>query len=178
MANNLKDIPVGLDAVIHKTQIILYDELSLLWGVNLEGYPRCYVINRDGRNTIEHYISDKEYLSLIHAERNKFFFTAENDFEKKRVNNFEFETDIELYFVVNVAEIKPTILHRGDEEIRNDVLNVLQSIPDVLATSVVINVDRVFNGFEHREMYDMQPYHAFKIVLNVPKFVINQKYCS
>lgn len=179
MANNLKTTPIGLDAVIHKAQNILYNDLNALWGIELEGYPRCYVINRDNNITIEHYVSDFEYLSLISAEYNKFFFTAESDIERKReTNTIQFETTIELYFIVDVSVIKPSILHRGDEEIRNDVMNVLRRIPDVYIDSIVTNIERVFQGFNFREMQDMHPYHAFKIVLNVPSFLINQKVCE
>lgn len=179
MANNVKINPIGLDAVIHRVQSTLYTKLTALWaGVPLDGYPRCYIINRDGKRTIEHFVKDKEYKSLIHAEGNKFFFTSEGDVERVRemvLTNLV--TEIDLYFIVDVPKIKTGLIHRGDEEIRNDVMNALLFCPEVTLTRVVKNIDKVFNGFDYKNVNDMQPYHCFKITLEVKNFKINQKNC-
>lgn len=179
MANNLKINPIGLDAIIHKAQKMLYDKLVLLWtGVVLDGYPRCYVINRNGVKTIEHYFLNKEYRSLIHAEGNKFFFTSENDIDGDTdIRAVRLSTDIDLYFIVNVPEIKPSLIHRGDEEIRNDVMDVISKIPGVYFKRLVKNIDKVFTGFQYINENDMQPYHCFKITLEVRNYLINEQVC-
>jgi len=176
MANYLKTNTIGLDSVIHKAQIALYDNLSNLWGVNLDGYPRCYPINRQGIKTIEHFISNTEYKNLVYAETNKFFFTADNDIQN--VRNDYFKTKLDLYFILNLAEISPSATHRTDEEVRNNVLDVLNTISELFIESIITNIDKVFSGFEYREIEDMHPYHCFKIRLNVLEYNINQITCN
>lgn len=176
MANLVKINSIGKDSVIHKVQSILYDKLTLLWkNVDLTGYPRCYAF--DGK--INYYTEQNDYKSLIHAEQNKFFFTADEDVEK--VNEIDFThytTDIELFFIVNVRDIYPNILHLGDEEVRNDVMNILNKISDVSITNVTTNIENVFNGYDYREVTDIHPYHCFRITLKIPYFKINQKNCE
>ena len=174
--NNLKTNPKGLDVIIYKVQKKLYDKLSTMWvGVELFGYDRCYLSNRNGVKSIDYYISDKEYENLIVAEKNKFFFTAENEVKNVGINYYE--TSIELYFIVNVSEIKPDVLHRADEEVRKDVLNVLQTMSDTSIDYVVFNTDNVFSKYFFNQVIYLEPYHCFKVVLKVNKYHLNNKLC-
>lgn len=174
--NNLKTNPKGLDVIIYRVQKKLYDKLSTMWaGVELFGYDRCYLSNRNGVKSIDYYVSDKEYENLIVAEKNKFFFTAENEVKNVGINYYE--TSIELYFIVNVSEIKPDILHRADEEVRKDVLNLLQTMSDTSIDYVVFNTDNVFNKYFFNQVIDLEPYHCFKVVLKVNKYHLNNKLC-
>jgi len=174
--NNLKTNPKGLDVVIYGVQKKLYDELTALWtGVELFGYDRCYVANRNNLKTIDYYFSDKEYKNLVVAEDNKFFFTAENEIQNVGINYYE--TSIDLYFILNVSEIKPTVLHRADEEVRQDVLNVLQTMRNVSIDNVVISTDNIFSRYFFNQVIDLEPYHCFKVRLNVHKYHLNNKLC-
>jgi len=104
--NNLKANPKGLDVVIYGIQKKMYDQLPTLWsGVDLHGYDRCYLANRNGFKSIDYYISQNEYKNLVVAEENKFFFTAENDI--KKVGSRYYKTAIDLYFILNLKEAKP-----------------------------------------------------------------------
>lgn len=177
MANNLKTSPIGLDAIIAKIQTKLYDKLTALWGVALEGYPRCYEIKRDKKVTIEHFISANDYVSLIHVDKNKFFFLSKQDY--KQNSNTTYDTEIELYFIVNLKECKASINHRADEEIRLDVMNVLSTIGNIgIDTKITTNIDDVFKGYDFRVTDDMQPYHCFKITMSINDFKLNQKICN
>lgn len=175
MANNLKTNPIGLDAVIAKIQTKLYDKLTTLWGVSLEGYPRCYEIKRDKKTTIEHFISGKDYLSLINCDKNKFFFLNKKDIVQNSYTTFD--TEIDLFFIVNIKNAKPGIAHRADEEVRLDVYNVLSTIGD-LGVDMKITTDNVFNGYDFKFTDDMQPYHFFKITMSVNDFKLNQTNCN
>lgn len=186
--NHVKSNPIGLDAIIHRIQTEVF-KLKDVWGetgVELTGYPRCYILQNDEtKKTIEAYLEGNDYTgTLIFSEDNKFFFIAPNDIVKDSANYYT--TEIEMFVIVNTKECKPGIAHRSDEEVRADVLNVLARIPAVQVRKIVINIDRVFNrynsrisqSFEYEFTDDMQPYHCFKIEMVVLPYNLNQTTCN
>jgi hypothetical protein len=177
MANNVKTNPIGIDARLHKIQTKLYDKLTAKWGVSLEGYPRCYTIDREGVKTIEHFIKGNEYSgNLIVAEKSKFFFVAENDHSKQ--DNLLYQTDVSLYFIVDVREIYPEIAHRCDNEVLADVLLVLSRCPGLLVKrTVVVEFKKVFQGYNVEGEKNMQPYYCFRINFTLSPYAINEKLC-
>ena len=185
MANLVKTDPLGVDAVIHDIQKRLY-LLKDLWNVELSGYPRCYILQNDkGQKTIETYFSNQDYSSsLIFSEGNKFFFLLPNDVEKHSGNYYT--SYLELYVILNVVECYPSVIHRADEEVRKDVLDALEKCPSVKVVKAVINIDKVFNRYNNRirQSYeyeytdDMQPYHCFKIEMEVLPYLLDQRACN
>jgi len=180
MANLTKTNPKGLDIVIDNIQRKVY-ELTDLWNVELDGYPRCQILMRDGKKTIEAYLGNDEYSgSLIFAEENKFFILAGESIE--HITNTYYKTTIEIYFILNLEEIYPSIDHRADEEVRVDVLNILNEISGVNVIKVEHNTDKVFarfnnrisQNYEHEYTDDMQPYHYFKVLLDILEYDINK----
>ena len=183
MANLTKTNPVGLDIVLDTIQRRVY-ELKDFWGVELDGYPRCQILLRDNKKTIEAYLGNDEYSgSLIFAEENKFFLLAGESIDK--VSGNYYKTTVELYFILNLEEIYPDILHRSDEEVRIDVLNALIEIPSISIYKVEHNTDKVFarfnnrisQNYEHEYTDDMQPYHYFKILIDILEYDINATSC-
>jgi len=169
MANYTKVNPVGLDIVIDKIQKKLYNELSALWNVSLDGYPRCYEIKRDKKTTVEYYIKKNEYVSLIHSDTNKFFFTCKKDIVQNSFTTYNAE--LEVYFILNVQDCKPSIEHRADEEVRMDVINVLSSIGYVEVTKkITTDITSVFSGYNFEFQTDMHPNHCFKVTFEVNNF--------
>lgn len=164
-----KTNPVGLDALIDKMQVKLYEDLSVLWDVELAVYPRCYINIREAEGgtvkTIEHFAGNEDYINLIHAEGNKCFFVQTG--EDRPRDNVRYETTIELYFTVNFDEVKPGLTHRADSEVHTDVLDVIKKIPDTSINRIVTQIQRVYSGFAYRETDDNQPYHCFKIEMEV-----------
>lgn len=174
--NRLKENPTGLDAEIHKIQVKLYDKLTRLWGCNLQGYPRCYSLKRQTKKTIEHYIGKGEYESLIFAERNKFFFLADNDYIQESSNHFM--TKIDLYFIVNLEDVQPYKEHRADEEVRRDIINILLSCGSVKTNiKIVTGIDSIFMGFERNNINDIHPYYYFKAIVEINDFTLNNRLC-
>lgn len=181
--NNLKVNPVGLDAIIDVIQKKVYT-LQAEWGIELDGYHRCYILYKQEGQTVEAFLGDNEYSNaLSFAEGNKFFFVAPNDIEYVSFN--QYETDIELYFILDVVECKPSILHRADEEVRQDVIKILERIPQIKVNRIIWQVDRVFNRFRNKQsrsydydiMVDIHPKHAFKIELKVLPYKLDQQIC-
>lgn len=177
MANNLVTNPIGLDTTIYQLQKELYDKLQPLWNVNLDGYPRCYSIQREKGRSIEYYKGKNEYKSLIHLEGNKFFFTAENRQTQTTIDSWT--TEIDLFFILNLDQCKPDLKSRGDNEVRVDVLNVIKEFGGNIGLNVqtIINVEEVFNGYDFTFRNDQQPYHCFRLILNVTDFTQNDTLC-
>jgi len=179
MANNLESNPIGIDTTVYQIQKKMYDKLTVLWSTEIDAYPICYSIKRDVEKTksIEHYKGNGEYSkNLIHRERNKFFFTADNDYIQKSQEYFS--TDIELYFILNLKECKANNTNRADKEVINDVLEILKQFEQIGTTSkIVIDLDRVFQGYTYDFKHDLQPYFCFKIILPITDFTLNDKLC-
>lgn len=188
MANLNKINPVGLDVIIDNIQSVVYS-LGSKWNIELDGYPRCDILQKEFNNskvkTIEAYLGNNEYSgSLIFSEENKFFFLSGESVD--RVSGDYYKTTIELYFMVNLKEIYPNIQHRADEEVRVDVLNILNSISGINVVKIESNSDKVFARFNNRisqnyeyEFTDnMHPYHYFKILIDVMEYDINKVSCN
>lgn len=176
MANNLIINPIGLDTTIYEIQKKLYDVLQPKWNVILDGYPRCYNIQRENKRSIEYYKGKNEYKNLIHLEGNKFFFTADNNQTQTTIDSFT--TEVDLYFILNLDQCKSDLKNRGDNEVRIDVLNVLKTFSQIgLNIQVVTDVDKVFQGYDFTFRNDQQPYHCFKLTLNITDFTLNDTLC-
>ncbi len=181
--NNLKTNPIGIDAVINEMQVKLYEKLTALWSVELDGYPRCYVLGQEREKTIEHFIGGIDYTgNLIHAEKNKFFFV--NDDNYKKIDYLNYSTDLQIYFILNLKEIKPLILHRADEEVRNDVMSIIDSFSRLKSEKIIIkdfekvfDYKKILNKFQSEFIENMQPFHTFRIDCNIIKFSLNEKTC-
>lgn len=179
MANNLESNPIGINTVVYRLQKALYDKLTTLWNAEIDGYPICYSIKRDGEKnkSIEFYKGKNEYSkNLIVRERNKFFFTADNDLEQTSIDYYS--TNIDLYFIVNLKECKSTNENRADKEVINDIFNVLNKFENVgINTKIVTDLDRVFQGYTYDFKHDLQPYFCCKFTLNITDFTLNETLC-
>ena len=87
--------------------------------------------------------------------------------------------------MLNIEEVYPNIPHRADEEVRVDVINVLNTISGISVLKIESNSDKVFarfnnrisQSFEHEYTDDMQQYHYFKVLIDVLEYDINQTKC-
>ncbi len=163
----VKENPKGIDAIIHYLQKGVD---SLPWGNLITVYPRCYRTYRNENDVIEHYFSNGDYENVITAEGNKCFFVqTEND---EREDNIHYSTTVEMFFILDLIQIKPLISHRADSEVRTDVLNQIKKTNVygsnvVSVDSVITGISNVFNGLRYKSNDDVQPYHCFKIRLNI-----------
>ena len=174
MINNIKINPVGLDKVIDTIQGSIFSGLTTDWGLDLNGYPRCYVLFRESGKTIEHFVAGIDYSgNLINAEENKFFFINEADY--KKINLIQYETEIKIFFILNLNKAKTNILHRADEEVKGFILDRIERTGLVYNDkTIVTGFDRVFDGYNYKYTDDMQPYHYFRIDCTV-KFELDGK---
>lgn len=181
MANNLESNPIGINTLVYRVQKALYDKLITKWNTEIDGYPICQSIKREGDKTksIEYYKGLNEYSkNLIHRERNKFFFTADYDLSQSSIEFYS--TSLDLYFIVNLKECKSTIDSRNvaSSSVLNDVYNILSQFDQIgLNTNIVTDLDRIFQGYTYDFKYDLQPYFCFKLTLNITDFTLNDTLC-
>lgn len=166
-----KTAPVGLDIAIQAAQTKLHAALLLKWGIDTADYRcygRCYRNKKDNGYIAENYEGNGEYKEVYWDDSLKavsFFGSAANvqmDVSSK--------VDVHLIFFVNLAKLKPALVHRADEEVRQDVVAAigktchgleLQSIETWLE-----NVLREYPGSRRENrlnVVDMQPQHCFRI---------------
>ncbi len=165
--------PIGLDHLIHKAQKKIYAALTSKWSIDIEAYPRCYVIEDDQeKRTVEHYTSKNEYSgNLIVSENDKFFFTAEDD--QERINNVQFETKVKLYFILDLKFIYPDELGRCDSKILADIVNAIDKSGGFTKEyAIVTDYQSVFESFEYN-FDNMQPYYCFRIDLKTIPYSID-----
>ena len=162
-----KTNPVGLDVVIDKIQTALENNLD--WANLLTIYPRCYVNIREfegnRERTIEHYENGQDYTNLIHAENNKCFFVETSNATPR--DAVRFNTTLELFFTLELPVIKADVMHRADAEVHADVLNELKKLQEVTVNELVTGINDVYSGFPYRDTDDQQPYHCFKVQMEV-----------
>lgn len=171
----VKDTVIGLDYLIDKAQRKIFSKLSAKWNIQIDAYPRCYVIEDKNSNpSIQHYEGNGEYSGdLIFSEGQKFFFTAED--EQERINNEHFTTKVKLYFMLDLESIYPEVKDRSDSLILADVVDVLDNTPGFEKNLTIITDWRqVFESFEY-ESDNIQPYYCFRVDLKTNPYSINQK---
>jgi hypothetical protein len=124
----LKTDPVGIDVPIHQLQSLLHNKLVQQWNVPNEkykAYSRCYR-NNDGDNgyIAENYEGDGEYKEVYWDDALSVvcFFGIGSSIRHDYVKEL---ASVHLIFFVDLAKVKPAILHRADEEARKDVLNAI-----------------------------------------------------
>ena len=172
-----KNNPIGIDAVIDGIQKKLFTKLTTKWSVDVDVYPRCYVIDRDNVKVIEHYKGKNEYYgNLIVAEKNKIFFIAENDHSKS--DQLRYQTNISAFCIFKVDEIYPSISHRCDNEVMSDVMNVLATCHGLIVKrSIIVDFKKVFQGYRSDMDHNLQPYFCFRVDMTLRPYKIDQQLC-
>lgn len=171
----LKQAPVGVDIPIQKMQEYLHCRLPGIWGIGATEYSafgRCYRNQKDDGHVAEVYMGNGEYQEAYADDRKAAlsFFGLSGDTEVE----IGYTAFVHLIFFVNLNKIKPAISHRGDEEARVDVVNLVKGGNFGFSlTAVSTGIERVlqeYGGTTIAErsnlsgLYgrDMHPYHCFR----------------
>jgi hypothetical protein len=155
----------GIDVPIQKTQTLLHDKLNVLWGINMKAYGRAYLLKKGKQVLPEVFVNNIDYEDVLGLNDNRFFFIQSNS--AKRVSNTRYESDIDIYFIINLKEVKSGITHRADEEVHKDIDYILNQT-DFYINSIETGIDNVINDFKLNErdnfnLADFEPYHIFKV---------------
>lgn len=169
----------GIDVEIQKAQRLLHDKLSVLWKTDVSGYGRAYLLKRGKQVIPEVFVDGKDYKDVLGLDDNRFFFVQSNSSDK--ISNTRYECDVDVYFILNLKDVKPYVTHRADEEVHSDVDYVL-SHTTFEVKSLEIGIDNVIKDFkiEERDNFnksDFEPYHVFKYMCTV-MYDITKKECN
>lgn len=166
----LKNNPVGIDAALQPLQEALHEHLLSLWqlpGADYRCYGRAYRNQKAEGYIPEVYVGGNEYREVYVDDSVaviSFFGYERGKFLKQN------EADVSLIFAANLNSLKPAILHRADEEVRNDVFNFLVDAVGNLNTPIatitgIANVYAEYTGYrsiESIKLRDMHPFHCFR----------------
>jgi len=170
-----KTNPVGIDFYIQKLQTALHTKLLVAWEIDTslyQCYGRAYRNKKDNGYIAEVYTGGNEYKEVYWDDKLAAisFFGISNNI-KQDVGSV---ADIHLVYFVNIAKLKPTIAHRADEEVRNDVANVIgASLFSFEFNSIDMWLENVLREYagsyrdQRLKAVDMHPVHCFRLNLNL-----------
>lgn len=178
--------PVGIDVSIQYLQEYLHAKLSATWVTSdYDSYGRVEKNQVDDGFRPEVFrtgaVGTKDYdpLSVFddtRAAMSFFHVTSATPLENTLV-----DYDIDLYFMVSAKKLKPTLKHRGDQEIFRDVLALLSKqirgfkltdSDDGIEALDVFTLKR-----NDRKKMSKHPQYVFKFTLNI-KISSNENNCN
>lgn len=182
MALNIKDSVIGVDIPIQNFQKFLYGQLKTKWGLTddvFQGYGRCYRNNYDKGYVPELFVNGTptQYVGIEFDDTTTTALFFLDLYDSERFSKGSTQAKVDLIFIVNVKKIKtdkaPSLTHRGDEEIRNDVERLCQvGRFGFIASEFVTGYNNVLTRFpgitksDQTTWRDLHPLHVFKITFN------------
>jgi hypothetical protein len=170
--------PVGIDVVIQNVQSYLHKQLVKLWSLSGDSDPLYECYGRVDRNKKE-----AGYIAEVYIGNNEYKEVYWNDSLKaiswfgisgKTEQDLQNKVDVHLVFFVDLAKIKPNVLHRADEEVRNEIQRLFDaSVYGAALQSIELwleNVLREYQGSrrdDRLKAVDMHPIHCFRLNFKV-----------
>lgn len=170
MALVLKTSPVGIDIVIQALQTYLYNNLTT-W-TNYQSYGRAYLNESERGIVAEVYDSKGEYKDCLFDDKfnvTSFFMVDQSiDYVEKGTAN------VSLIVQANLKKLYPSILHRADEELHNDVITHLRRrIDSGEMKGIETGLSNVYDKLkiDNIKYTDISDFHCVKF-----DFVMNYEY--
>lgn len=175
-----KDSPTGLDNAIQKLQTYMHTTLMSKWGLNTanpdenklyECYGRAYRNKKDTGYVAEMFRSGTDYKDAYWND-NLYALSFFGSTERVEYEIGSCKTNVHLVFFVNLEKLKPTITHRADEEVRQDVINTIgKHCYGFTLSGYETGIENVLREYPvSRDALikaDMQPTHLFRVNLQV-----------
>lgn len=176
--NNLKNSSQGIDVPVQAFQKYLYGKLQKTWPVDdtsIEGFGRVYKNSSDRGYVPEYFISSTEpdntryeQVKFDKANSKALFFFSQED--RSTFTDGVETAKVSIIFIVNVAQLKDKLPHRGDEEVRNDVMKICSvNYYNFILTGTETGFSNVFRSFpglinKDGEVFeDRHPLYCFKL---------------
>lgn len=167
--------PKGVDKVIDKVQVKLYNYLTGLGWSDYESYPRTYK-NTRGSNTIpEVYLDSNEYKEVLMDDKftvTSFFLVDDN----RTIDEQLITQGISIIFQANLTELYPSITHRADEEMHMAIYEKLKYFfgANAVVNEIITGVDNVYSDLnisgklkDKVKLDDISQLHVVKFNLTV-----------
>jgi hypothetical protein len=172
--------PSGRNRYIQRLQAALYSSLKSKWGLadddtTYECYEAAYrnTDEKSGEYVAEIFTVGNEYKEVYWNDNLaaiSFFSVGDNVTVEAGIH----KVDVALIFFCNLVRLKPSISHRADEEVRQDVITLfgqgLLGFAYKGYETSLTNVLREYPGSRRDDrlrVVDMQPVHCFRINLQL-----------
>ena len=166
--------PVGVDFLINQLQASIYSYLISVGWTNYESYARAYVNPKQGGTVPELYNGNNEYKECLLDDKYNAtsFFTVGNT---KSYSERVLTQDVSIIFQSDIVKLYPSILHRADEEMHEDIYNAIPKGYRKYLKEIVTGVNNVYSELnipaefiDRVRLDDMSNYHVVKINLEMP----------
>lgn len=173
-----KTNPVGIDVLIKRFQTVLHSRLIETWGLVADDplyrcYGRCYRNQAEDGYIAENYEGENQYKEVYWDDGLKvisfFGMAVRSDNETG-----QYVTNVHLVFFLNLAKLKPSITHRADEEVHQDVANAIgKNLHGFQVQSIETGIENILREYpgsrrdDRLKFVDMHPVHCFRINLSV-----------
>lgn len=170
MAIVRKTSPVGLDGLIDRFQLSLWDNLPS-FQANWESLHRAYLNPKNKRGNIPEVFDEDEYYDCLITDEVvlKTFFLARG--ERVLLGGNKFTTSVE--FFVQCSDLKvlfPSITHRADEELLNEFITAFNKygVTNIELDGIVTELESVYNGITSDSIKygDMNEFDVFKMTFD------------
>ena len=165
MAKYLKSNPVGIDKQLNRLQEHLYDGLGY---ADFNSYGRAYLLKNSENQIVPHrYLegSEGDYEEILYDDTlNGLSFILDSD-ETSPFSGVYMQTQISIVMMFDLEKLKPSVVHVADEEIRNEVISVLERFRYFTITNIVKN-EEALSDFE-TDLEAIHPRFFLKITGNI-----------
>lgn len=175
----LKTDPVGIDYMIQQIMAEIHPRIMAAWDLDPEVEIENKLFQFHGRSyrnqtsngfVAEVYTADNQYKEVYWNDAlHGIAFFGTNGTEKHQIAGYE-TTQVHLVFFVNLDKIKPSITHRADEEVRNEVIKIIsEENRDFIFKSNDIWLENVLKEYpgslreDRLKFVDMHPVHCFRL---------------
>lgn len=179
MNHILENSIIGIDAVIQKVQVDLYDQLINLWvGKSIDGYGRAYKNYLNGGYVPEHYVSGQGYQDVLLNDNVDGHFAFLVSDSSTTDDDFVYVNQTKVVFSLNLKNIYPESGEYEDERAHRDTISILREISKSKfnITGFQTEVESVYAGYDIKmeTLNNLYPYHIFAVNVDL-KFNINDK---
>jgi hypothetical protein len=171
-----KTSPIGIDWHIAQLQSYLHDGLVKRWKVQQSdyiAYGRCYRNKVNEGYVAENYEGGGTYKEVYweSGQTVMSFFGISGNITHKAPKS---EANVHLVYFADLSKLKPSITHRADEEVRQDVITLLgYSKFSFVYQGMDFGIENVLREYpgsrrdDRLKYVDMHPVHAFRINLKI-----------
>ncbi|WP_177764011.1 hypothetical protein [Flavobacterium sp. I3-2] len=164
-------VEYGIDIEIEKIRKHLLKHLNWL---GVEMFGRAYKnVSKDGKLIPEVYIGKGEYREVLTNDlKSVTVFFIDSD-KHTKVNSLEMQTDLTVFFIVDLVKLKGNNHSRLDALVQQEVLSTLKQTTQFEISELSKGLDTLKEFDTSKiKLSDMQPYHVFSITGKI-KYKIN-----
>lgn len=191
MANNLLNEVFGIDTVVQSIQKELYDDLSIIWKGDIDGYGKVYrnPVNT-GVDTPEAYATSKiitpewfnaekqDYEDVFYNDNKSCVFCFLIDDADSSNDEYVFNNKVKVVFMLDLDKIYDVVPQRLDTKSQVEAVQVLRDISynryEVLG--IERRIENIFREFSTKDIKfdNMDKRHIFSVNLQL-NYLINDK---